>query len=84
MNLNDESYYEEVIQHLIGFVCAGEDTTGVLIEVCLYELAEHPEYQDQILEDLDSNSNLHASKALIDLIDETNRLIGPIRMSLSR
>lgn len=46
LNLNDESYYEEVTQHLITFVSAGEDTTGSLIEVCLYQLAEHPEYQD--------------------------------------
>ncbi len=46
LNLNDESYYEEVTQHLIAFVGAGEDTTGSLIEVCLYQLAEHPEYQD--------------------------------------
>jgi cytochrome P450 len=39
LNLNDESYYDEVIQQLIIFLIAGQDTTGQLIETCLYELA---------------------------------------------
>ena len=36
LNLNDESYYDEVIQQLIIFLFAGQDSTGQLIEVCLY------------------------------------------------
>lgn len=52
LNLNEESYYDEVIQQLIIFLIAGQETTGQLIEVCLYQLAERPEYQDAILKSL--------------------------------
>lgn len=84
LNFSDESYYDEVVQHLIVFVFAGSDTTGSIIEVCLYKLAEYPEYQDKILKSIEAEPNIHASKVLNNFINETNRLVGPARMSLMR
>lgn len=49
LKLNDEAYYDEIIQQVIIFLIAGQDTTGVLIEACLYLFAEYPQYQKIVL-----------------------------------
>lgn len=84
MNLNDESYYDEVIQHLIIFLIAGQDTTGSLIEMCLYYLAELPQYQTSILDSLSKEPNVHTNKTLNNFIQEVLRLNGPLPSTLMR
>ena len=84
LNLNDESYYDEVIQHLIIFLIAGQDTTGSLIEMCLYYLAEFPEHQAEILKALEEEPNVHANKTLNNFIQEVMRINGPVRCTILR
>jgi cytochrome P450 len=60
------------------------DTTGSLIEVIIYQLAEHPEYQDIILESLKSEPNIYTNKKLNNFILETMRLLSPLRYSMAR
>lgn len=52
--------------------------------MCLYALAEHPEYQEKLLEALQTNPDVHTNKPLNNFIQEVNRLFGPVRFSLVR
>ena len=55
-----------------------------MIEVSLYELAERPEHQDSILKSLETEPNIHTNKTLNNFINETIRLLSPVRFSMLR
>ncbi|BFY99401.1 hypothetical protein BsWGS_02441 [Bradybaena similaris] len=77
---------EEMLGHSMLVIFAGMETTATTLQMCLYELAAHPDVQDKVFEEITSivkhepptSEELNSLTYIQQVLDETLRLYPPV------
>jgi cytochrome P450 len=92
-NEEDKLSDEEILSQYLLFMNAGEDTSGHVLTMCLYNLALNPKYIEELREEIKTNiqdlnqikyDEINSCNLLNAVIKETMRIYGPTPMLFAR